>query len=141
VQTKEGILKRVKRKRAYEKTEGQKDKHYSRERERKRERKRKREGKREGKKEAEGQRKRKRKTVCACAHAVVTQRSSAVVTVVVPMLCLPPSPYICPALKGGAWKGVMVSDVEARGGWQTECKIRREKARDTPDPPTHTRER
>ena len=34
--------------------------------------------------------------------------------------------------RGGAWKGVMVSDVEARGGWQTECKMRREKARDTP---------
>ena len=26
-------------------------------------------------------------------------------------------------------------------GWQTECKMRREKARDTPAPPTHTRER
>jgi len=35
---------------------------------------------------------------------------------------------------GVAWKGVMVSDVEARGGWQTECKMRREKARDTPAP-------
>ena len=30
-----------------------------------------------------------------------------------------------------AWNGVMVSDVEARGGWQTECKMRREKARDS----------
>jgi hypothetical protein len=89
----------------------------------------------------EGGKAQKGKAACAYTHAVVTQRSSAVVTVVVPMLCLPPSPYICPALKGGAWKGVMVSDVEARGGWQTECKIRREKARDTPDPPTHTRER
>ena len=96
---------RVKRKRAYEKTEGQKDKALNQRGERKRERTEKREGKREGKKEAEGQRKRererkrkrKRKAAYAYTHAV-TQRSSADV---VSMLCLPPSPYMPCNGRGG----------------------------------------
>jgi len=104
------------------------EKQRERERKREKEKRKKKMGKREGE---ERNKPKGREKSSACVHTCGNPKKQC--------SCSPHAVSICIPCNcrggGGTWKGVMVSDVEARGGWQTECKMRREKARDTPAPP------